>query len=139
LFKGSWVQFWCNILCYFLIFTKIKSQSGWNNHSSTRVSSISKEMTHAYWAYYSSTIVNDRSPPMPSNLVQQNWFLTMLFKTRHKVSKEVGQRRFKIGPMKWAKFNWSFDKLFSAWKMRHIMFYGDGKVIWIFRHCARDP
>jgi hypothetical protein len=45
----------------FLIFTKLKSQSHGNNHSSTRVSSISKEMAHAYLAYYSSTIVNDRS------------------------------------------------------------------------------
>jgi hypothetical protein len=50
----------------FCISTKIKSQSHGNKHSSTRVSSISKKMMHAYWAYYSSTIVNDRSHPQCS-------------------------------------------------------------------------
>jgi hypothetical protein len=35
-------------------------------------------------------------------------------------SKEAGPRRVKFGSIKWAKFNWSFDKLFSAWKIGYI-------------------
>jgi hypothetical protein len=55
--------------------------------------------------------------------------------------KEIGLQRVKIGPMKWAKLNWSFDKLFSAWKIGYIWWFmhGDGKCFWIFRHCAWDP
>jgi hypothetical protein len=34
--------------------------------------------------------------------------------------KRAGPRRIKIGPIKWAKLNSSFDKLFSAWKIGHI-------------------
>jgi hypothetical protein len=34
---------------------------------------------------------------------------------------EVGARRVKIGPMKRVKLNLSFDKLFSAWKIEHII------------------
>jgi hypothetical protein len=39
-----------------------------------------------------------------------------------KFFKEAGPRRVKIGQMKWAKLNGSFDKLhvFSTWKIWHI-------------------
>jgi hypothetical protein len=39
---------------------------------------------------------------------------------RGKIIKGAGPRRVKIGPIKWAKLNLSFDKLFSAWKIGHI-------------------
>jgi hypothetical protein len=35
----------------------------------------------------------------------------------------VGPRRVKIGPIKGAKLNWSFDKLFSAWKIGRIWWF----------------
>jgi hypothetical protein len=37
--------------------------------------------------------------------------------------KEVGPWRVKIGPTKWAKLKWSFDKLFSAWNIGHIWWF----------------
>jgi hypothetical protein len=38
-------------------------------------------------------------------------------------SKGADPRRVKIGPIKWAKLNLSFDKLFSAWTIGHMMVY----------------
>jgi hypothetical protein len=42
----------------------------------------------------------------------------------------------KIGPIKWEKLDWSFDKLLDR---AYMMVYEDGKIVWIFRHCALDP
>jgi hypothetical protein len=42
---------------------------------------------------------------------------------RWQCCKEVGPQRVKIGPIKWAKLNWSFDKLFSAWKIWYIWWF----------------
>jgi hypothetical protein len=36
------------------------------------------------------------------------------------INKGAGPRRVKIGPIEWAKLNFIFDKLFSAWKIGHI-------------------
>jgi hypothetical protein len=56
-----------------------------------------------------------------------------------RTKKEAGPRRLKIGPIKCAKLNWSFDKLFSAWKIGHIWWFMEMvNIFWIFRHCARD-
>jgi surface polysaccharide O-acyltransferase-like enzyme len=38
-------------------------------------------------------------------------------------TKGAGPRRVKIGPIKWAKLNWSFGKLFSAWKIWYIWWF----------------
>jgi hypothetical protein len=52
-------------------------------------------------------------------------------------SKEVGSRRIKIGLIKWAKLNWSFDKLFSAWTTGHIWWFM--KMIIFFKFFAIVP
>jgi hypothetical protein len=54
-------------------------------------------------------------------------------------SKELGPRRVRIGPIKWAKLNWSFDKSFSAWNIRLIWWFMKMVILLIFRHCLRDP
>jgi predicted RNA-binding protein len=53
-------------------------------------------------------------------IITKRFFSLLMMRKKVIHNKEVSPQRVKIGPIKWAKLNCSFDKLFSAWKIGHI-------------------